>query len=486
MMKYQKPRLLFLLFTAIICSAVFHNHYVSVAHEDADHHADDLLKVMVDTDMGLDDVRALFTLFGDSRVDIKAIVTVEGSASIGKGLDNAIGAIEASHKDSIPVFRGVAFKSGEIPRWRETVDRLAGFPFPPPRRVAPQESSFQGIVSLVQNHDGEIHYLALGPLSNLARLEAEKPGILARLHTIWIPASVTDNGQIESWNLAYDRGSTRTVFDRAPRIILLDVSAAKTIDPCTSFSSIDASSFPASWIERLFRNLCAKGKHCIMYDELLAASLIGTKISIVSDTAHRAFVSDVIRIEPDIQGNIYMASIQDLDGAVDLLKDLWSRPFQREPMHTHTAELISTEDLLKRFHGHLGPYVVLGYRMGQLALELTGSDGHFNITADVHSILKPPQSCLIDGVQLGSGCTLGKRNIEVHETDGPAFAIFTVKGGSKVTIRIRNAIPSIVTGLINEDGVEAAGQTFLEKDSSELFEIQTSYPAETDAEMEKK
>jgi formylmethanofuran dehydrogenase subunit E len=25
----------------------------------------------------------------------------------------------------------------------------------------------------------------------------------------------------------------------------------------------------------------------------------------------------------------------------------------------------------------------------------------------------PPQSCLADGVQIGSGCTLGKRNIEI-------------------------------------------------------------------------
>jgi hypothetical protein len=45
----------------------------------------------------------------------------------------------------------------------------------------------------------------------------------------------------------------------------------------------------------------------------------------------------------------------------------------------------------------------------------------FDLAAHVHSPLEPPPSCLIDGVQLGSGCTLGKGNIRVSEHDGPAW-----------------------------------------------------------------
>ncbi len=75
---------------------------------------------------------------------------------------------------------------------------------------------------------------------------------------------------------------------------------------------------------------------------------------------------------------------------------------------------------LKRFHGHLGPYVVVGYRMGLVAR------GRFTekIFAEVWSGSKRPLSCLADGIQFSSCCTLGKGNINVLER-GEAKARFS-------------------------------------------------------------
>lgn len=78
---------------------------------------------------------------------------------------------------------------------------------------------------------------------------------------------------------------------------------------------------------------------------------------------------------------------------------------------------------LARFHGHLGPFIVLGYRIGKQALKDLGSDP-FSIQAEVFCSGVTPQSCLADGVQLGSGCTLGKGNIEVILSD-KIFCIFS-------------------------------------------------------------
>ncbi|WOX56561.1 formylmethanofuran dehydrogenase subunit E family protein [Methanoculleus palmolei] len=71
----------------------------------------------------------------------------------------------------------------------------------------------------------------------------------------------------------------------------------------------------------------------------------------------------------------------------------------------------SVEELAK-FHGHLGPFIVLGYRMGRHALHRLGSDP-FALSATVYCSGTPPESCLVDGVQIGSGCTFGKRNIDL-------------------------------------------------------------------------
>jgi formylmethanofuran dehydrogenase subunit E len=79
---------------------------------------------------------------------------------------------------------------------------------------------------------------------------------------------------------------------------------------------------------------------------------------------------------------------------------------------------------LARFHGHLGPFIVLGYRVGKHALKELGNDP-FSMKTEVYCSGIPPQSCLADGVQLGSGCTLGKGNIEVirSETISCIFSI---------------------------------------------------------------
>jgi formylmethanofuran dehydrogenase subunit E len=74
---------------------------------------------------------------------------------------------------------------------------------------------------------------------------------------------------------------------------------------------------------------------------------------------------------------------------------------------------------LADFHGHLGPYVLLGYRMGLIARRYF--PGKFFAT--VYTGTEPPVSCLIDGVQFSSGCTWGKGNLAVKE-GGKAVARF--------------------------------------------------------------
>jgi formylmethanofuran dehydrogenase subunit E len=75
-----------------------------------------------------------------------------------------------------------------------------------------------------------------------------------------------------------------------------------------------------------------------------------------------------------------------------------------------------TRNLLKSatsFHGHLGPYLVLGLRMGLLANKTLQPRGVHDISATVWTKQSPPESCLLDGIQVSSGCTLGKTNLRV-------------------------------------------------------------------------
>jgi len=133
---------------------------------------------------------------------------------------------------------------------------------------------------------------------------------------------------------------------------------------------------------------------------------------------------------------------------------------------------MNAEDTLKRiseFHGHLGPYVVVGYRMGQAANRLLGPDP-FGKTALVLTGGKPPKSCLVDGIQLSSGCTLGKGLIGVVD-QGEVAAVFMSKT-RKATSRIslKKGIADEITTISHEEMENLAARLYTLTED-ELFDV---------------
>lgn len=77
---------------------------------------------------------------------------------------------------------------------------------------------------------------------------------------------------------------------------------------------------------------------------------------------------------------------------------------------------LKIEEVIERgieLHGHLGPFLVAGIKMGHLALKELNSKGHNELDVLIETGTKPPLSCLIDGIQISTGCTMGKGNIKV-------------------------------------------------------------------------
>lgn len=74
-----------------------------------------------------------------------------------------------------------------------------------------------------------------------------------------------------------------------------------------------------------------------------------------------------------------------------------------------------------KFHGHLGPYLVLGLLAGKIALKNLRCKKYFGLDVEVYGADKKPKSCLIDGLQLSTGATYGKGNI--HKFNGRVIKI---------------------------------------------------------------
>jgi len=90
-------------------------------------------------------------------------------------------------------------------------------------------------------------------------------------------------------------------------------------------------------------------------------------------------------------------------------------------------------EALRSFHGHLGVYVTLGLRMGEIGRRRLGA--YKGLTAAVRSRPEPPMLCVVDGVQFSSGCTMGKGNIRAEPAEDPEV-LFTKEGRSlRVALR---------------------------------------------------
>ena len=124
---------------------------------------------------------------------------------------------------------------------------------------------------------------------------------------------------------------------------------------------------------------------------------------------------------------------------------------------------------IEKFHGHLGPYVVLGYKMGEIANKILGKD-FFSKKATVFSGISPPLSCIIDGVQISSGCTLGKGNIKVNN-DGLAKTQFSDNNGKKIEITLKSNIKNELDTLVTDENIIDYSKKLFQKPDSELFHI---------------
>ena len=75
---------------------------------------------------------------------------------------------------------------------------------------------------------------------------------------------------------------------------------------------------------------------------------------------------------------------------------------------------------IRDFHGHIGPYAVTGYIIGKLAKKSFKKLEKIV----VYNPLKTPQSCVIDGLQLSSGCTLGRSSIKLIKSENIKIEIY--------------------------------------------------------------
>lgn len=122
-----------------------------------------------------------------------------------------------------------------------------------------------------------------------------------------------------------------------------------------------------------------------------------------------------------------------------------------------------------KFHGHLGPYLVLGLRAGFHANQVLGRDP-MKTEAFIKTKITPPESCFADGVQLSTGCTFGKRNISLEEGEG--LQVTFKKNNQKLALKLKKEIIDEMNSLPSQEKAwEDLARDLYKREINEIFEI---------------
>ena len=140
---------------------------------------------------------------------------------------------------------------------------------------------------------------------------------------------------------------------------------------------------------------------------------------------------------------------------------------------------------IKDLHGHVGPWNVLGWRMGKAALrELNATWGQHELDIVCHIPLKTPYSCIADGLVVGTGNSIGRLDIRLAEALAMADAhvsirrkdgtgpVLLLKPNQKYLEKIRSAPDAQLESLARECS---------ELPEKELFVIEKVPPSETNS-----
>jgi pyrimidine-specific ribonucleoside hydrolase len=429
--------------------------------------------VIVDTDMALDDARALALLLNAPEVALRAVVTSDGACPPDAGASNVLRILRFLDRADIPV--GAGRNLGKpAPPWAERSITLGWSDLPAGTNGVASDAAAV-LRKAFAGSTNTFTWISLGPLSNLADLLRREPELKNRIGRVWYyggPPDADDPG----WNTARDPEAARAVFASGVEIVGVQLPDAEVLpfDVALLGQIRELDSPAAKLIARLHTHpnvlRLIKAGHFRAWDETVVLWFHEPELGRVQPRTPGSTVSLLESFDQESARALYVAALRPAAATsagrrpLVTLRDFPASPEQYQPdlqplvndiLKRHGVEEWKLNVLTSELHRHLGWYSILGAKMGLRARELLGASLD-DLRVESLAGLHPPVSCLNDGLQVATGASLGRGTIRVPATDTPqAAAIFTF-GHRRLRLRVRDdAVKAIQTELraaIRRDG----------------------------------
>ena len=191
------------------------------------------MKCIIDTDPGADDVLALIMALNTPALDILALTTVEGNATLEHTTANALRLLEYMGRSDIPVYQGSSEPLvGEFQHAYEVHGADGLTVRLPDTDVRPADgSAVDFIIETALRMPGELVLFALGPLTNVARALMREPRLKDSLRRVYVmggtgggPGNVTPYAE---FNIYDDPHAANVVFGSGAPVTLLGLNISR-------------------------------------------------------------------------------------------------------------------------------------------------------------------------------------------------------------------------------------------------------------------
>ncbi len=191
--------------------------------------------VVIDTDPGVDDAIALLMALSCPQIDVLGLTTTAGNVPIGPATRNALAILESVGRTDVPVSRGATRPIRGRYAYARDVHSAEGLthPLPPPETDTSGVGAVYFLSETLRSNPGSVTVIALGPLTNLARLHRDQPSILPLAKRLLVmggavetPGNVTEHAE---FNFYSDPTAARLVMESGIPITLIDMAPCREV-----------------------------------------------------------------------------------------------------------------------------------------------------------------------------------------------------------------------------------------------------------------
>ncbi|MBD2746893.1 nucleoside hydrolase [Microvirga sp. BT688] len=198
---------------------------------------------VIDTDPGIDDAIGILLALASPGFSIAGITTVAGNIGIETTMRNAGRLLAFANREDIPVFRGAAAplsRVGPEPLNLHGEDGIGGVALPEPARLPESRHAVEWLADfLMEQPAGMVDVLALGPLTNLARLIVERPEAARRIgRIIAMGGAIHEHGNVgprSEFNLWADPDAAAVAVASGLSLVLVPLDVTRRVRATREF-----------------------------------------------------------------------------------------------------------------------------------------------------------------------------------------------------------------------------------------------------------